>query len=537
LTVHDRSNKVAGAVDILLVRPHPGNERFGLGPFFRVEPLGLEYVAAALREAGARPSIVDARFERPGHSWMRRHRASIVGISCMHAMEYDSALEVARAARRHLPEAIVVIGGHAAAALPGPCETPDVDAIGVDDGEIVLPALAAAVAAGRTLAAVPGLRLRTPDGWISTPPLARRADLDRCPRPARDLVARYRRGYHCLLFRPVWLVETARGCPFRCSFCSVWSLYGRSYRDRSIGTVADDLEAVGGNVFVVDDLFWNLPDRSLALARELRRRGVRKRWILVQTRTDLVRRHPELLEAWRPLATDFDIFFGLEAPTDGGLGKLSKDATLDDTVEAARIARGLRYGVTGNFVIDPDWDEDSFRELWDFVAENRFERAGYTILTPLPGTDLHRGHDRLRRDRPWFTYDMHHALWEPRLGARRFFELYAETWRRSILNLKGRKRWRDWMGQVRLAEIPYLTRVLLRTQRMMRVEAYLDEHAAASRREPAAQRRAATTAVSPAGPRATTRVVPAPSAIPASPTNRPAEPGSPDRFDSSTIGT
>ena len=520
-------------MDILLVRPHPGNERFGLGPFFRVEPLGLEYVAAALRDAGARPSIVDARFERRGHAWMRRHCASIVGISCMHAMEYDCALEVARAARRLLPGALVVIGGHAASALPGPLETADVDAICVDDGEIVLPAIAEAVAAGRSLAAVPGLRLRTPDGWISTPPLAGRAVLDRCPRPARDLVARYRRGYHCLLFRPVWLVETARGCPYRCSFCSVWSLYGRSYRDRSIGTVAEDLEAVGENVFIVDDLFWNLPDRSLALARELRRRGVRKRWILVQTRTDLVRRHPELLEAWRPLATDFDIFFGLEAPTDAGLGRLSKDATLGDTVEAARIARGLRYGVTGNFVIDPDWSEDSFRELWEFVAEHRFERAGYTILTPLPGTALHRDHDRLRRDRPWFTYDMHHALWEPRLGARRFFELYAETWRRSILNLKGRKRWRDWIRQVRLGEIPYLTRVLLRTQRMMRADAYLDEHAAAA----GPQRSAATTAVSPAGPRATTRVNPEPAAVPASAANTPTAPSSPVRFDRSTIGT
>jgi len=74
---------------------------------------------------------------------------------------------------------------------------------------------------------------------------------------------------------------------------------------------------------------------------------------------------------------------------------------------------------------------------------------------------------------------MHHALWEPRLGARRFFELYAETWRRSILNLQGKKRWTDWARQVRPAQIPYLTRVLLRTQRLMRPEAYLAEHGAA----------------------------------------------------------
>jgi hopanoid C-3 methylase len=71
---------------------------------------------------------------------------------------------------------------------------------------------------------------------------------------------------------------------------------------------------------------------------------------------------------------------------------------------------------------------------------------------------------------------MHHLLWEPRLGARRFFELYCETWQRSILNLGGHKSWRQWAQQVRLSDVPYLTRMLLRTQRMMRPEAYLAEH-------------------------------------------------------------
>ena len=46
-------------MNVLLIRPDPGNERFGLGPFFRVEPLGLEYVASALRARGHEPAIVD----------------------------------------------------------------------------------------------------------------------------------------------------------------------------------------------------------------------------------------------------------------------------------------------------------------------------------------------------------------------------------------------------------------------------------------------------------------------------------------------
>ena len=276
----------------------------------------------------------------------------------------------------------------------------------------------------------------------------------------------------------MWLVETARGCPFRCNFCSVWQLYGRSFRERSIGAVVDDLASVGDAVFIADDLFWNHPERSRELAAALIRKGVKKRWILVQTRTDIVTRHPELLEAWRPIAKDFDIFFGLEAASDAGLANVTKDASVSSSIEAARISRSMGYGVTGNFLVDPDWDEAQFRELWDFVATNGFQRAGYTILTPLPGTELFQKLAPVLEGQPWFKYDMHHVLWEPRVGARRFFELYAETWRRSILNTSGEKSWIEWMRQIRPTQIPYLTRVLLRTQRMMKAEAYMREHEA-----------------------------------------------------------
>lgn len=461
---------------VLLLRPDPGNERFGLGPFFRVEPLGLEYIGEALRRRGHEPTVVDLRLSGSVRSWVRRTRSRVVGLSAMHALEYDRILEVAREVRRMCPDAFLLAGGHAAAAYSAPLEAEDLDAVCTDDGEEVVPALADALEAGRPVSSVPALRLRTRDGWISTPPLQERTGLDRVPLPARDLVDRHRNGYHCLLFKPVWLIETARGCPFRCNFCSVWQLYDRSFRERSIGAVVEDFASVGDSIFVADDLFWNHPARSLELAQALKRRGIRKRWLLVQSRTDLVSRHPELLEAWRPIAKDFDIFFGLEAASDEGLAHVVKDAAVSSSVEAARVARSMRYGVTGNFLVDPDWREREFEELWDFVARHGFERAGYTILTPLPGTEPFARLRPILKDQPWFKYDMHHVLWEPRLGAKRFFELYAETWRRSILNTSGQKRWIDWMRQVRLAQVPYLTRVLARTQRMMKANAYLKEH-------------------------------------------------------------
>ena len=349
----------------------------------------MEYIAAALEARGHRVDarrsplqpiarVADARAARP----------SLVGIAAMHALETDEVVALARRVRALSPDVPIVIGGHTAAAYPDPFLVADVSAVVLDDGERALPRVCDALDRGAPLTTVPGLALPDGDGGIlrtagETGTLA----LDEVPLPARHHVAPWRRQYACLAHRPTWLVETARGCPFRCSFCSIWQLHARSVRERSIDAVCRDFASVGDHVFVADDLFWHHPSRSLELAHELRRRGVRKQWILVQSRVDLVARHPELLEAWRPIARDFDIFFGLEAATDEGLDGLTKDATVDET------ARGHRRRASTSATASPATSSSirrgakrDFERLWAFVERHQLFQAGFTILTPLPGT-------------------------------------------------------------------------------------------------------------------------------------------------------
>ena len=464
-------------MNILLLRPVPGNERFGLGPFFRIEPLGMEYIAAALEADGHLVTLADLRFSGSLDHQMRRTRPALVGIAAMHALETDEVLALAAQVRALSPDVPIVVGGHTAAACPGPFLSRHVSAVVLDDAERAMPLLCAALECRRPLTSVPGLALPDGEGGdLRTRGEAGAFALEDVPLPARRRVAAWRRQYACLAHRPVWLVETARGCPFRCSFCSIWQLHARAVRERSIEAVCRDLATVGDHIFVADDLFWHHPSRSLALAQELVRRGICKQWILVQSRVDLVARHPDLLEAWRPVAREFDIFFGLEAATNEGLSGLMKDATVDQTVLGIEVARRLGYGVTGNFVIDPAWGEDDFERLWAFVERHQLHQAGFTILTPLPGTSYFEQMRPNLRARRWANFDMHHALWEPSLGAPRFFELYCETWRRSVLNLRGRKSLWQWMREVDPRNALFLIRALRRTQRMMQPAHYLAEY-------------------------------------------------------------
>ncbi len=464
---------------ILLIKPRPDAMQFGLAPFFQTEPLGLLYLAAALRPHGHTVMLADMRFERRSViDVLRETSPDLVAISCLHILEAPAALQLAEMTKLHNPKIFVVMGGHAISAYPAALDDRrTLDAICIGEGEALLPALCDAVANHKPLDTIPSLLLSTGDGKFRRTDDAptRRLDLAELPLPDRSVVARYQKHYCCLNYMPVWTMETARGCSYRCSFCSVWQLYKRTYRCHTAAGVRRDFEATGRNLFMVDDLFWADHARSEELGRELLASKERKNWLLVQTRADLVTQNADLLKLWRPLAKNFDIFFGLESHTSTGLDALKKDAPIDRTIEAVRIARELGYGVTGNFIIDPDFTEADFQGLWDFIEEHRLFRVGFTILTPLPGTAyFHQVKNRLQVF-DWNQYDLHHLLWQPRLPMERFWELYCETWRRSVLNVSGRKKWWQWLRQVRVQDIPRLARILARTQVLMDPQAYVRE--------------------------------------------------------------
>jgi radical SAM superfamily enzyme YgiQ (UPF0313 family) len=418
------------------------------------------------------------RFERRGvAAILKAFRPEVAGIACLHILDVPATLELARQVKAFDHAIFVAVGGHAASAYPAALDhNSALDAICIGEGEDVMAALCDAIEKRKALDEVPSLLLprgndgfrpsRAKEGWL---------DLPQVKPPDRSTVARYQKHYCCLNYMPVWTLETARGCPHRCKFCSVWQFYRRTYRCHAPAHVRQDFEAVGQHVFVIDDLFWAEKEQSQELAHALLASPERKRWILAQSRPDLVSENADLLELWRPLAKNFDIFFGFESPTRAGLDSLNKESDISKTVAAIKLARRLGFGVTGNFIIDPDFSEHDFAALWRFLDEHQLYRVGFTILTPLPGTYFFEQSEARLQVLDWNQYDLHHLLWTPRLPVKRFFELYSQTWQRTVLNTAGRKKWWRWLKDVDPRHLPRLARILMRTRRLMDPEAYLAE--------------------------------------------------------------
>ena len=202
-------------------------------------------------------------------------------------------------------------------------------------------------------------------------------------------------------------VETTRGCPFDCSFCSVWVFNHRRYRKKSPARVMAELERLPEGIQVVafvDDEFWVDDRRSLELAgiiQELDQTGWRgKGWrYWAQVRTDDIVRRPELVEQWSKVGLKV-LLVGIETCKEDELRELHhKRSTVSQSVQALATMRQHGVEAWGCFIINPEWEERDFYDLMEFVNKNEIAFAQFTVLTPLPGTVLSDGWRRGRASR------------------------------------------------------------------------------------------------------------------------------------------
>ncbi len=398
-----------------------------------VEPLGLECVAGGLEQEGHECQIIDLRIDgmEEGLRKARSFAPDVVGLQCNFTTERFRTLRVAAAVKRELPEALVVLGGHDASRDPGWFRQPELDVVAVGDGEEIMPALVAAHQRGGDLRKVPGLVLNTPDGQHHTGPAPARAEIDDLPMPARHLIAEYADEYYINFRRPLALLETARGCPFKCNFCSVWKFHQSTLREKSPERVVAELAQIKApNVFITDDIFWMNVKRGRELAAAIQAAGIRKTYT-IQTRSDIVTRFPDLIAQWKECG-HMTVFLGLEKIDDAGLASVNKGNSAANNDLAIKILQDLGVGYTPNFIVDPGWDREDFANLKRWIDRTGAYNSGFAVLTPLPGTDLW---DDVKDDLTtvdWELFDITHAVLPTRLPLEEFYRELAGLWRHTM---------------------------------------------------------------------------------------------------------
>jgi hopanoid C-3 methylase HpnR len=391
--------------------------------FLRLEPLGLERVAAALLADGHDVRLVDLQVYRRAEleRQVAEFRPQAVGFSLNYLANVPEVVDLAKWIKMVLPGCVVFAGGHSVSFVAG--QVLDhaggaIDAVLKGEGETGAPALLAA-APDRAWAEVPGAI--TPEGTGRPPVMLPSLD-DHLP--ARHLGGR-RRKYFIGVMDPAASIEFTRGCPWDCSFCSAWTFYGRSYRRLSPEAAAEDMARIAEpGVFIVDDVAFIKADQGEEIARQLERRRIRKSYYL-ETRCDVLLRNEEVFRRWRRLGLNY-MFLGLEALDEEGLKAFRKRSTPAVNNKALEVARSMGLSVAINIIADPDWDEARFAFVREW-AMSVPEIVNITVQTPYPGTETWLTESRSLTTLDYRLYDVQHAVLPTRLPLHRFYEELVKT--------------------------------------------------------------------------------------------------------------
>ncbi len=223
-------------------------------------------------------------------------------------------------------------------------------------------------------------------------------------------------------------VETTRGCPYDCSFCSVTRFYGRRYRMRPVDRVVAEVASLDMSwFFFIDDNIigsgQRCRERSVELFDALR--GLKKKFLCGACIT--VADDPKLLKKMYAAGAR-QVFIGFESIEKDALGMLGKKVNLRHTNDylsyykyAVRKIHDQGISVTGGFIVGTDSDDKNiFRKIVDFVFEASIDIDQINILIPLPQTRIYEQFSAQNRllvknfPKDWEKYDGSHVVFQPK---------------------------------------------------------------------------------------------------------------------------
>lgn len=345
-------------------------------------PLGLMSVAANL--GPHQVEILDMKSEKvkAGELRARIGSADIVGITVL-TPSVDSALELCRVAKEM--GTMTVLGGPHPSLMPQTVSRPEVDVVVRGEGEVTFRELAD----GMPLETVAGISFMEGD-LIRHNPDRPPVVLATLPPPRRDLLGDNGARYHAFR-QSMGALSTARGCPYRCSFCCVPALW-KSYRQLPPEAVVDEIKRMRPTeiVSIVDDNFCHDMIRVEEICDLIIREGLNDRLYSVFSRVDSIVRYPGVVGKMAA-ANMRVVFIGIEAATQEALDRMNKRTRLEEIHQACDILE--RNGMiiwAGNIVGNLEDGYDDVEALIRMNLRLPIDIADFTVITPWPGTELFR---------------------------------------------------------------------------------------------------------------------------------------------------
>ncbi len=331
---------------VLCINPYPRTH----ASVTSFPPLGLEYIAAAIRPHVGKIDLINYRHERePSVRTFLRPETDLVCYS----INWPTNLDQIRDDVNSLPpDMMTILGGRTATLDPRHwldiC--PNVNAVVCGDGEQTI----AEIGQGRPWSEIAGLCYRGENGEIVFNPPRANAPLDDDLMPARDL----RRQSYYLTSKGVSTgikidkVAGSRGCPFNCKFCNFainpWGVK-RKWAPRSPESIVREIEQIDADVIIfVDDLFTYQPDRVAEICDLLIAKKIRKHYI-INARTEIADR-PDVIRKMEQ-AGFIALLIGVESTQDVTLKSMGKGFTIEQLRRRFDVLRKTTMILNAYFIV------------------------------------------------------------------------------------------------------------------------------------------------------------------------------------------
>lgn len=333
-------------------------------------PLGLLSITTVCLHWGHSVRIIDANANHISADKIAEQVEldDVVGITAT-SLSYPEAVQLAKVIRAAHPYKFMVLGGvHATVATGEVFDTSIFDAVVDGEGE-------AAIALVLDLMEKGVYRV---DSVV---------DLDEIPPLVYDLLDGHRPRVAYGKHQPFMPMLTARGCPFKCSYCSK-AVFGNRYRAMSVDRVIAEIGLLRTQFGVrevkfYDDVFTMDKERTIELSSRI---GGTISWSCM-TRVNLVDR---LTLRGMKQNGCYSVAYGIESGDPGILKGISKNITLEQVEQAVGYSKEASLRVIGYFMLGaPGETLETIEKTVDFATSLGIDHAQFSIATALPGSELY----------------------------------------------------------------------------------------------------------------------------------------------------
>ena len=414
--------------------------------------LGLEYIAANILDL-VQVKIINAKVRKLNLKQIMKEinefNPDVVGISCCYTIGISFALKIAMESKKS-GYSTVLGGWHPSFVHSEILKYLFVDVIVRGEGEITFRELIK----NKDLEEIKGISYKNNGSIIDNPDRPLIKDLNTLPFPARKL--RNKKSYFQIFQMPIDVIETSRGCPFKCTFCNIHIFYRGIYRTKNAERVIQELKIISSQkkcktVHIVDDNFTANMKRVEQICDLIIKEGI-KLDLSCQSRIDVIKKNPSVIK--KMSKAGFWLFFlGIETFNQKSLNDIQKKVQFRDIIEAIKILHDNDIVIIGSLLVGSslDEEEEDIDLMIKVVKKLGIDFPIYSIMTPLPGTkfrDILIENDYLLSHK-WSEYNFTTAVnrlnklskekLEELLSKAYYYGYFSRVWKDTLMRFYKRK--------------------------------------------------------------------------------------------------